>query len=655
MALDVFLAVSTAAAVFGIAQWVSLSFFPQATATALAALSALAVATGLLGRWKTRWSLVAAARLIETLRPPCRNLVITAEELQRHPARTSARMLQTVEAQASRMVDGLTSAQVAPGRRASSAASAALILSAGVLLAPPAREMARTVATVATSTAERIRGVRATRVVIAIRPPAYTRLGDRTVTDPSRVDVLEGSRLSFTLTGDGSRRLRFGNTTLGELAAGNPSIEHAARDSGYFAVESGDGASPLFVVLSVTPDRAPIVRIDQPARDLLVPDALRTVPVTLSASDDLALASLELRYTRVSGAGEQFEFVEGELPVHMERASAREWRGSAVIGLANLHLGPGDSIVYHAVARDARGATGLGASDTFFIEIAGPGQVALDAVGMPPEEDRYALSQQMIVLKIERLRSRERDSSRQQTVDEAAMIAAEQRSVRANFVFRLGGHVEDEEVEAEQSSEIAEGRLINSARRDINAAVGDMTRAEQGLVAVELSAAHAAARAAVKSLQRAFGRNRYFLRTPPARSRIDPSRRLTGQMDAITGWNRRPTDPPADEGSAARGLLTDLLDLSNAIAARSVVTPLAVERLAERALSLDAASPTWQGVSRRLLEVRATLKRPAEAQAMLHELAAIVRRESDRGLLPRTALSTPASPLFRAWEARSPR
>ena len=40
-----------------------------------------------------------------------------------------------------------------------------------------------------------------------------------------------------------------------------------------------------------------------------------------------------------------------------------------------------------------------------------------------------------------------------------------------------------------------------------------MTRAEQGLTAVELETALTAARAAVNSLQRAFGRNRYFLRT----------------------------------------------------------------------------------------------------------------------------------------------
>ena len=53
--------------------------------------------------------------------------------------------------------------------------------------------------------------------------------------------------------------------------------------------------------------------------------------------------------------------------------------------------------------------------------------------------------------------------------------------MRSNFVFLMGGHVEDEEEEAEQSHEIQEGRLENSARRDISRAVAHMTSTEQAL------------------------------------------------------------------------------------------------------------------------------------------------------------------------------
>ena len=101
--------------------------------------------------------------------------------------------------------------------------------------------------------------------------------------------------------------------------------------------------------------------------------------------------------------------------------------------------------------------------------------------------------------------------------------------MRANFVFLMGGQVEDEEAEAEHSHEIQEGRLENTARREIVDAIQHMGKVEIGLAAINTTAALPPARAAVEALQRAFGRNRYILRTLPVRSRVDPSRRLTGE------------------------------------------------------------------------------------------------------------------------------
>ena len=653
--LDVISAVSTAVVTFVVLLWLSRAFVTSAAANWIPAVTALLVGTGVVVRWSRLWSLAALARQVEAVCPDCRNVVVTAEELQRHPERASAWMRETVMGQAARAIAGLPAAKVTPGATAWTAATLAAAASAGFFLVPEARDVARSVAAAATSAVERVGGARTSQVVVRVRPPVYTRLADRTLTNPSRLDVLGGSRLGFTLSGDGSRRVRFGDTVLGELTAGE-SIEFEARDSGYFAVESAEGGAPLLVVLSVTPDRAPTVLIEQPGRDLLLPNPQPTVPVTLRASDDLGLASFGLRYTRMSGSGEQFQFVEGDVPLRIEQNSTKEWRATASIALADLQLAPGDSIVYYGVARDGRaGAGALGSSDTFFIEIAGPGQVPLDAVGMAPDEDRYALSQQMIVVKIQRLQSKQTSLTRDQTFEEAAMIAAEQRSVRANFIFLLGGHVEDEEVEAEQSSEITEGRLINNARRDINAAVRDMTRAEQGLAAIDLKAALAAARDAVNSLQRAFGRNRYFLRTLSARSRIDPSRRLSGRLDAASGWNRNPTDPAGGAARPARTLAGELTELSNAVARKAGADRSIVERLAERALAIDPSSSTWQTISRRLLDVREVLNRPAEAQLILDDVSAMVRREADRDLLPRTSLSVPASPLLRAWDGRSRR
>ena len=205
------------------------------------------------------------------------------------------------------------------------------------------------------------------------------------------------------------------------------------------------------------------------------------------------------------------------------------------------------------------------------------------------------------------------------------MIAAEQRSVRANFIFLLGGHVEDEEVEAEQSSEITEGRLINNARRDITAAVRDMTRAEQGLAAIDLKAALAAARDAVNSLQRAFGRNRYFLRTLSARSRIDPSRRLSGRLDAASGWNRNVTDPAGGAAPPASTLAGELTELSNNVARKAGADRSIVERLAERALAID---PGYGAARLAAGQAKFRLGRLSEAQWDLRKLCEIEPRNA---------------------------
>jgi hypothetical protein len=317
------------------------------------------------------------------------------------------------------------------------------------------------------------------------------------------------------------------------------------------------------------------------------------------------------------------------------------------LALASLNLSPGDSLVYRALARDARaGDAGLGMSDTFFIEIVGPGQVPLEGIEMPPEEERYALSQQMIVLKIERLKAREKGMSREAVGEETALLAAEQRSVRANFIFLLGGHVEDEEEEAEQSSEIAEGRLQNTARRDIAQAIGHMTRAEQALVAVSTGTALPPARSAVDALQRAFGRSRYLLRSLASRSRLDPSRRLTGNIASADDWRRIMLAASPREGHDVRALFADVLA---AYAALSAGSSSSLGVLAERALAIDPASRHWQEVARRIQRADEQRPHPAAARKLLEPVIADLARATGAGLVPVSGLSTPQSLLERAW------
>ena len=642
-------AITSAAAVgselTSIVAWVSwASLDPLATLTLSMAVGVVAGAF-LLSRRRIGRTTAAAARAIERARPEARNLAVTAEELWRHPDRASPWMTVRVMDDASRVVEGLTLRDVVAGKSAMLSTAIALVVTVGIWFIPNAKQVQRSISD---ATQSAVSGVAGSELAVAVRPPAYTGLQDLTINNPERIDVLEGTRLEFSFADGRTARLRFGATSLGTLSPPAGKVEVVARESGYFAIEEEGGPARL-IALSVTRDHSPSVKIEQPARDLLLPEATRSLPIKITASDDLALASLELRYTKVSGSGEQFEFVEGALPVRVTRESGRQWRADAQMALATLNLAAGDSLVYRAVARDGRpGDAGIGASDTFFIEIAGPGLVPFEGVEMPPEEERYALSQQMVVLKIERLRAREKTMTREAVVEESALLAAEQRSVRANFVFLLGGHVEDEEVEAEQSSEIAEGRLQNTARRDVTVAIGHMTRAEQGLVAASTSGALPPARAAVEALQRAFGRSRYLLRSLASRTPLDPARRLTGDLATVDTW-RRPS-PPGEprEGEAIRTLLAELIAAHDRLSGGGTSAPN-LGHVAERALAIDPASSRWQQIARALEGAHRASGRPTEVKKILDDVIQQVASDAGAGLVPSARVALPQSPLERAW------
>src|SRR5207253_5353286 len=115
---------------------------------------------------------------------------------------------------------------------------------------------------------------------------------------------------------------------------------------------------------------------------------------------------------------------------------------------------------------------------------------------LPEQETRYALSQQMLIVKTDRLLQRRASTSAADVTEASLNLAAEQRMIRAQFVFMLGGEVNDEEVEAEQSVELQAGRLQNRGQSDLRAATIAMSQAEKMLTGVSLPEALAAERAA---------------------------------------------------------------------------------------------------------------------------------------------------------------
>ena len=315
------------------------------------------------------------------------------------------------------------------------------------------------------------------------------------------------------------------------------------------------GARRMMPVV-VSPDALPSVRLTAPGRDLVYAGGNARITFDVRATDDFGLRSLALRYTKVTGSGENFEFQEGEIPLAVTSSSARDWKGSASRSLLDLNLKDGDMLVYRAVAADARPGDGSASSDAFFIEISKLGVAAGDAFTLPEEESKYALSQQMLIVKTERLHQRRAALTQDEFTEQTMNLAVEQRMIRAELVFMLGGEINDEEVEAEQSVELQAGRLQNRGQRDLRTATLAMSQAQKLLTAVNTTDALIAERAAVTALQRAFSRDRYILRALSTRSQLDLARRLTGTLTEATGWRRAAPVVPANRRTA---LLENLL------------------------------------------------------------------------------------------------
>jgi hypothetical protein len=557
------------------------------TVAAFSPIAAVVVAAGVLA-WRLRASTrPVLLRTIERVHRDARNLFVTADELSRGVLAAKPVVRQRVFERAAIESKRLNLRALVPVKALTRAWIVAaivwLLASTFALWRQPVERMAQRAGLPSAISTNPSTG--AIRVTVSLTPPAYTQLPATTSVDPSQIAAVEGTMAALAIDGSAARVLaeHEGNTRPLTRAADGRFLDRIElRKSGYYALET-DAGSRRIIPIVVSADALPAVRVTVPGRDLVYPLADRRVEFDVRATDDFGLRSMRLEYTKVSGSGEQFEFQEGQIPLTVVKAGDREWRGSATQTLAGLALAEGDILVYRAAATDARPGDGTGRSDAFFIEISKLAAAAGDAFTIPEEETRYALSQQMLIIKTERL-EKSRPSMPAADFNEAALsLAVEQRMIRAEFVFMLGGEVEDEEVEAEQSSELQSGRLQNRGQRDLRAATVAMSQAEKLLTGASTREALTAERAAVAALQRAFARDRYILRALGSRTELDMKRRLTGTVAEATG-GRRDQPPPRPNRRAA--LLQDLLAGIGALKTNGAAATM----LAREALRIDADS-----------------------------------------------------------------
>jgi hypothetical protein len=641
-----------------------------------APLVAVGVAVPLLagaGSWwwaRRRAPHAALARALEARLPASRNLLLTALELLARGARADA-----VYARARALVSPLDLGALFPvsaGRLAAVALLTAATVAGAARLAPagrgPAAPAGRGGGDAAgpsgRATPLALDGLEAT-----VRPPDYLGQPSRAARDPRRLEVPEGARITWRVRATGAdsvvleeagRRVRLpaGPSASAGSAFGDAAVTDAAFTAGWraerdvvLALEGYRGGESVSTLLGVrvVPDAAPRVRIVAPGRDLVLPRADTTLRLLIEAEDDHALGALRLRYTKVSGSGERYAFADGEVPLTLRRVSPARWEATVAWSLAPLALAAGDVVVYRAVAADRRPAAPLVESEAWLAELpAGRGDGAA-GFAVDVGELRYALSQQMIVLRIERLIAL-RDSLRREAtgreatgreatgrdpaagerlVQQAANIAIEQRRVRAEFVFMMGGELGenvaggdvlgdlDEHQHAEVEGDLSAGRVRNEGRVAVFAAIRAMSRTTTALADTLLPLALASAREAAAQLERAFSTARFLMRPLAEREAIDGARRLTGSLLGVTGSVAPPEGAVSDARRARwQAVLRALTEEEGEPAGAAAATRRAARWQAAAgtlARSTDAAD---QALALTLDEAAVALRRGATAAGL---------------------------------------
>ena len=306
------------------------------------------------------------------------------------------------------------------------------------------------------------------RIAIEIIPPAYTGLPATRPGEDESLTLLPGTgvhvrgplpagahivRARLTGAGEPPVRLADGEWLTDFTYAGSVRalvVEALAGD--------GTMLARRVLPLLLREDRAPVVELLEPERDLVLARPRGVIDVRARALDDFGIHEFELAWVRSRGSGESFQYEESVMPWARSDGTDRGRTGDVRVDLAALDLQPGDALHLRAIARDAPAAGGTGVSRTRVIRIARDGDVdeINTLIGFPLEgEEAPVLSQRMIIVMTEQLLARAAQLDPETLRDEAARIAHEQRRLRQRvgdqIYIRATGGIQgvDEEFGAE--------------------------------------------------------------------------------------------------------------------------------------------------------------------------------------------------------------
>ncbi len=325
-------------------------------------------------------------------------------------------------------------------------------------------------------------------VVVRVTAPAYAGLRDESYDDPASVHALVGSAITVEgLVGEGKVVATIGDRETGSAATGDRWRLALVMPAAPSAVRLRAAAHERLLVLEPTPDSAPVVVLTLPARDSILRRPSGRIRLAATASDDYGLASGAFELIVSSGGGENFTFKSRTLGA--ATFSSRTGDLAATLWLDSLGLQPGDMLHLRAVVRDRNDITGpgVGMSDTRTLRIARPDEydsVAVDPAP-PPEAEKNALSQRMLLMLAEALENRRPGIPRGTLVGESRSIAVDQTRLRkrvGEIVFTRLGEDTGEEGNAlanRLDHPVSPDSVLAAADRAASAAAGTALEGDQ--------------------------------------------------------------------------------------------------------------------------------------------------------------------------------
>ena len=552
---------------------------------ALLVATAIIVAAWVLWRSRRVRSEQAVALWIEERHPVLRYALVTALDPDAGVAREPLeRVVATVSWR-----DALRGA----AGRALGAPSIALLLAALLLGALPRGAVGRLrsprvgdtphIAPVPTA----LRGSHLAPLTATVTPPAYTGDSARVLREPAGVAALVGSRVVLSAPGPAAIRANIDGAAFPVAGVGDRWQLTLTMPRRAAAVRLGEGDHERIVVLEPRLDSAPAVTLELPARDTLLRTPAGGLVLAATLRDDIGLAEGWFEYIVSSGEEESFTFRSGV--IGRTTVSGVRARLESRLLLDSLHLAPGDVVHLRAVARDHNNITGpgVGTSDTRTIRV--PRHDEGDSVSIdpapPPEAEKSALSQRMLIRLTEALVQRRPRLSRGALASESRRIATDQTALRkmvGTIIFTRIGVGSNEESNAGSDSALSGALTPDALLRAADAATGDaagraldfeegespvvavnrplleaynaMWEAGRSLDIAEPTAALPYMYAALAAIQRARAAERLYLRGKTPTVVLDLAKiRLAGARDGVAAAPRSPRTPlDALGGSAAR-------------------------------------------------------------------------------------------------------